>query len=272
MPKPLIVILLFVLSCSSLSETEKRRQTISGNWLIISPDHNLQDAGQYRAYSHIQDSIVGLMGLKMIKLSDDGTFQQLDSAGKTGRWGMTPNNIIFVEQGGRGFEDFSAGFADYKNGLMHLTQFVEADGERIELTWNLKKITGNYASKLFAREKNEWRNKPSHPETEQQMRQRLSDMLHYYSAYYKLVTREANFFISKRVILPFTFYQHAMAMKPYDEASFFSGLFFNKEESEKAWNYLKRVLVLLRDDYPHKTDFLEEYSVSWRNGGEVVDV
>ena len=61
-------------------------------------------------------------------------------------------------------------------------------------------------------------------------------------------------------MLPLTFYQHAMAMKDFDEESIFSHLFFNKQQAEEAWKYLKRVMNKLRDDFPQKKNFLEEYA------------
>ena len=261
----LIIILSFSFSCKSLSETEKLHQTLAGKWLLIAPDHKLKGGWQKVVYSHIQDSIVGLMGLKLIVLAEHGVFQQMDSAGKKGRWGMTADNVVFIENGGKGFENFRSHFTNYRDGLLELTEFVEAEGEKIELVWNLKKITGSSASGLFEDKRNEWRKRPGHPESEKQMKERLSDMLHYYSDYDELVTKESSFFVPTRIILPFKFYQHAMAMKPFEEESFFTRLFFNKEQAEQAWQYLKRIVTKLKNDFPRKKTYVEEYAEFMEN-------
>jgi hypothetical protein len=254
------MILLFGLSCKTLTETERLHQKLTGNWLIISPDHKLKEGSQHIVDSHIQDSIVGLMGLKLITLWDDETFQQVDSTGKKGRWGITADNIVFIEKGGQGFNNFTARFTNYANDMLQLTEFVEAEDEKIELTWNLKKVTGGGSSKLFDADQNEWRERPGQPESEKQIRERLSGMLRYYSGYYKLVTKESNFFIPAGVILPLKFYQHAIGMRPFDNESFFAKLFFSKEQAEQAWQYLKRIIHGIRGDFPRKEDYLEEYA------------
>jgi len=255
-----VLIVLFVISCKSLSETEKLHKTLSGNWLVIAPDHRLKNNLQKVVYSHIQDSIVGSKSLKLISLSNDGTFRQLDETEKKGRWGTTLDNRVFIEKGGAGFDNFSAGFKGYEGETLLLTEFIEADGEQIELVWNLKKVTGSYASKLFDAEKNEWRKKPAQPETEKQMKQRLSAMLQYYSDYYSLVTKESSFFISTRVILPFRYYQHAMGIVPLSEAGVFAGLFFNEEQAGQGWKHLKTTFNVLEDKFPEKDNFVEEYA------------
>jgi len=254
-----IIIILFVgFSCKPLSETEKLHQTLTGKWLIVAPDHKLKDSWQKMVYSRIQDSIVELKGLKLVRLSDNGIFQQIDSSEKKGRWGITADNVVFIEKGGKGFEYFSANFTNYKSNLLQLTEIVEAGGEKIELTWNLKKVTSGSAAKLFDEENNEWRKRPDQPETKKQITVRLSFMLQYYADYYKLVTKEASFFIPSRIILPFKFYQHAIGMKPFDEKSFFVKLFFNEEQAQQAWQYLKRMISKIKT-FPTKKTYVAEY-------------
>jgi hypothetical protein len=254
----LIIILFFSFSCKSLSEAEKLHQTLTGKWLIVAPDHKLKDAWQRTIYSRIQDSIVELKGLKLVHLFDNGTFQLIDSTEKKGRWGITADNVVFIEKGGKGFDNFSANYTGFKSGVLELTEFVEAEGEKIELTWNLKKITSGPGAELFDEENNEWRKTPNQPETKKQITARLSVMLQYYADYYKLVTKEATFFIPSRIILPFRFYQHAMGMKPFDEKSFFVKLFFNKEQAEQAWQYLKRMMSKIKN-FPSNKTYVAEY-------------
>jgi hypothetical protein len=243
-----------------MTRDEKKHHDLQGNWLIVSPDHRLKNGRQEVIYSKIQDSIVGLTSLKLISLSDKGIFRQMDSMGKTGKWGMSADDVVFIENGGQGFDNFNAKFTSYEDDLLELTEFVEAQGEKIELVWNLKKVNGKFSSKLFDDAKNRWRIRPAQPETEAQIKQRLSEMLNYYSDYYSLVTKESSFFVTTRVILPFKFYQHGMGITPFDEQSYFVRLFFDKVQAEQAWKYLELMISALRHDFPRGDDYLQEYA------------
>ncbi|MDP4262113.1 MAG: hypothetical protein Q8941_06235 [Bacteroidota bacterium] len=256
----LLIALLLVVSCQSLTEEEKLHKMLAGNWIILYPDQQLKDNQQEIIYGRIQDSIVGLTGLKLIILSENGVFRQIDSVEKKGKWGMSPDSIVFVENGGKEFDNFSARYTGYKDGTLQLTGFVEAEEEKIELVWKLKKITGSTASGLFGEKNNEWRRRPNQPESEKQMKTRLGNMLHYYSDYCYLVTREASFFIPARIILPVKFYQHAMGMAPFDEESFFAKLFFNKQQAREAHHYLSVVIRRLSDEFPAEDTYGKEYA------------
>src|SRR5262245_38166342 len=126
-----VVILIAIISCSSPSPQEKLQETLTGNWLIIAPDHHLNSGHQEVVYSKVQDSIVVLSGLKLITLSDNGTFLQVDSIGKHGKWGISPDNWIHIERGGPGFENFSVRFTGYDGGTLKLTEFVNVEDEQL---------------------------------------------------------------------------------------------------------------------------------------------
>lgn len=255
----LVAGLLFFVSCQSLTEEQRLHKSLAGQWLILYPDEQLKD-GQEVIYGKIQDSIVALTGLKLVILSEDGVFRQLDSINKKGRWGMSPDHVVFIENGGREFDNFTAKFKNYHNGILELSGSVEAEDEKIELTWKMKKITGGTGAGLFEDKNNQWRLRPNQPESETQIRKRLGDMLRYYSDYYHLIAKEASFFIPARIILPFEFYRHAMGMAPLREESVFVGLFFNLEQARQAHHYLSVIIKRLRDEYPTETTYGEEYA------------
>ncbi|MBL7740621.1 MAG: hypothetical protein JNK14_15495 [Chitinophagaceae bacterium] len=253
--------LLFSLfSCKTLTEMEKLHRDLSGKWLVLYPDHDLKNDYQKVVYSKIQDSIVGLSGLKLVTLADDGSFMQLDSLHARGKWGITGEKIVFVENGGKGFENFSAAFTGYEKGVLKLTEYVRAEGEKIRLVWHLKKIRGGSAEELFSNERNTWRKKPIKAESEKEIRQRLSAMLSFYAAYYSLVTKESSFFVPTRVILPLRFYQHAIGMKDFDADGFFAGLFYDRQQAAEAHRYLSVSIRKLRNDFPKMENYVEEYA------------
>ena len=212
-------------------------------------------------YSKMQDSIVGLTGLKLITLSDKGVFRQADSIATKGKWGLANDSTMFIQRGGRGFENFTAHFNGYKKGILQLTEWVDAGGEKIKLIWHLKKIgDSESAADLFSDKRNEWRKKPAQPESEKQIRERLASMLQYYADYYWLVTKESSFFVPTRVILPMRFYQHAIGMKDFNEESFFATLFYDKKQANDAHRYLSLTIKILRNDFPNDNSYVKEYA------------
>jgi hypothetical protein len=256
------VVVLFFCSCKSLSETEKFHQTLVGDWLIVYPDHKLNNSSQRAIYGKIQDSIVGLRGLKLIILSDEGIFQQTDDLSTKGKWGITPDNIAFVQDGGQGFENFSARFTGFKNGMLQLTEVMNVKGEKITLVWHLKKMESNATTAmLFSEESNSWRRQPKQKEPAEKIKARLSAMLEYYAAYYSLVNKEASYFIASRVILPLKFYQHAIGLKSLENSPGFVSLFLDVEQAQEAHRYLGRTMDRLDGKFPSLgSSYVEEYA------------
>ncbi|MEO5564086.1 MAG: hypothetical protein ABIR18_11640, partial [Chitinophagaceae bacterium] len=140
---------------------------------------------------------------------------------------------------------------------LQLQEDVIANSESIKLIWVLKKLD---RLELMSPENNAWRKKSGKQESEKELRKRLGTILDYYSTYFDLVAKESSFFIAKRVILPLQYYQHAIGTFPYDPESNFANLFFNNEQGEQAYGYLKSMIDGLSDKYPSKNNYVEEYS------------
>lgn len=255
------ILLLFFFSCKSLTDTEKFHQTLTGDWLVLYPDHKLNKGNQRAAYAKIQDSIIGLKGLKLVTLSDNGVFQQTDAPGIKGKWGITTDNTAFIQNGGKGFENFSAKFNDYAKAELQLTEVLNVKGEKITLVWHLKKMEGDTVAALFGEKNNAWRRPPNQKESGESIKARLSAMLQYYAAYYSLIHKEASYFIPSRVILPFRFYQHAIGLKPFGGDPEFANLFFDIQQAQEAHHYLGRTMDRLAGKYPSSgSNYVEEYA------------
>ncbi|HEX7904741.1 MAG TPA: hypothetical protein VF487_12755 [Chitinophagaceae bacterium] len=259
--RQLIVLFLFVsFSCQSLTEKEKRSKDISGDWLILYADHQLKSNRERDLYAKMQDSIIGLTGLKLVSFSRDGRFRQMDSLHTNGQWIIMDDNRLEVAGGGKGFDLFRAEFVDYKKGIIQLAEYIKVSNESIKLVWNLKRINSDPAARLLEAERNTWRIKPSHSENDDLLKKRLASILNYYSDYFGLVTRESSYFISGRVILPFKFYQHAMGLKSFNSNNDFTNLFFDEADAQTAYQYLQKALYDLRDDFPSGKNFVDEYA------------
>src|SRR5687767_10616655 len=50
-------------------------EALTGNWIMLYPDHQRNNEHQTALYARSQDSIVKLMGLKLITFSEKGKFQ-----------------------------------------------------------------------------------------------------------------------------------------------------------------------------------------------------
>lgn len=250
--------LLLLISCRFSSGQEKLRGIVTGDWLVLYADHQLKNRKQREIYGRIQDSVIRQRGLKLVSFFEDGSFRQMDSLQRKGQWAISPDRKLYLAKGGNGFDDLKAGFLKYEKNILQVVEYMQTGGESIQLVWHLEKVKDPF---LFKPENNAWRKKPGQPEPDKQLKERLSAMLIYYSAYFKLVSAKASYFIPGRVILPFSFYQHAMGVKSFNPESDFAGLFFNAEQSEKAYGYLEKTMHRLQDQFPLRDNYVEEYSL-----------
>jgi hypothetical protein len=255
----LIVIYAFALAtCQSKTEEGKLRDRMEGDWLVLTADHQLDNENQRQVYGRIQDSVVEAKCHKLLRFFEDGSFEQVDYPGIKGKWAVSPDMDVFMGSGGRGFEDFKGKYLTYdEDDQLQLTESLHAQDETIRVVWYFKKLN---KGDLLEPSENEWRKKPANAESEKEMRARLGIILNYYSRYLKLIADESTFFLRSRVILPLKFYQHAMSTLPYDPQSDFVKLFYNREQSEQAYGYLKRMIYDLGNKYPHGDNFVIEYS------------
>lgn len=230
---------------------------MEGDWLVVTADHQLENDGQMLIYGKIQDSIIDAKCHKLIRFSKDGSFQQVDLPNVKGKWAVSPNLDVFMGNGGEGFDDFKARYSSYKDKELQLIENLHTEGETIKLVWYLKKLKNG---DLLDDDENEWRKKPSSPESEQEIKARLGRILNYYSRYLKLISDESTFFLRSRVLLPLKFYQHAMSTLPYNAQSEFAKLFYNPEQSQLAYGYLKRKIYDLGNKFPRGDNFVIEYS------------
>jgi hypothetical protein len=264
-----LIILYTVLftACQSKTEEAKLKDTLEGDWLVLLADHQLANEDQRQIYGRMQDSVIDAKCHKLIRFYKDGSFQQIDYPNIKGKWAVSPDLNVFMGSGGTGFDDFKGKYLSYKEEELQLIENLHAGGETIKLIWYFKKLD---KGDLLDPSANEWRKRPAAPESEKEMRTRLAKILDYYSRYLKLIADESTFFLRSRVVLPLKFYQHAMSTLPYDPQSDFAKLFFNPEQSEIAYGYLKRKVYDLGNKYPYGDNFVIEYSKYLKQVGEAI--
>ncbi|HUC81343.1 MAG TPA: hypothetical protein VMR70_10530 [Flavisolibacter sp.] len=254
-----LLVLFIFYACSSVKE--KSADALTGNWLILYPEHRLTSYRQREVYGRHQDSLISLYGLKLIKLQSDGQFVEIDSLNPRGaKWNLQ-DRVFKVQEGGKGFNPFTTRFTDLENDTLKLTQFLRLEGEKIKVIWHLKKIDDEAKEAvLFSEEANSWRKVPAAPETPDAMRKRLAAMLDYYGNYYALVSRESIYFSPARVPLPFQYYQHAMGLQTAMPPSF-ARLFYNADDARKGYLLLERTLGALSNQFERGDNFVAEYGL-----------
>ncbi len=257
----LFFLLLTQLSCGTSAPAEKDlRKTIIGNWFVLYPHDELKNEKQEKIYAEIQDSLTALKCLKLISFSEEGVFNQIDSINIKGRWGTKDDEYVRVTGGGRGFDDFRITYEGFEGRVLKLTEIVSSGGEKLKFVWHLLKIDNGDAAKLFEPADNKWRIKAARSETDAELKSRLSQMLNYYSIYFKLISEESSYFIPGRVVLPLKFYQHGIGMKFFDDKSVFASLFFSKEQAKLAHIYLDAALRNSKFDGEELKSYTSEYS------------
>ena len=94
------------IACGFSRDQPNINEAIAGNWLVLYPDHQRNNAIQTAIYAKAQDSIVNLMGLKLITFTEDGKCQLIDSLYRqTGNWKVYLNELA-VNGAGKGWESF----------------------------------------------------------------------------------------------------------------------------------------------------------------------
>lgn len=262
MRKTCVFFFLVVLQLSCGNKENGLQNSLSGNWIILYPDHQLKTSRQREIYGRHQDSLVSLYGLKLITLRADGTFTDLDSLQReSGRWFVTPDSMLKIREAGKGFNPFNASVTRLKENELQLTQSVRLEDEKIKLVWHLKRIEdGHEAARLFSPEANGWRKKPASRATKKALRERLSRVLNYYGDYFILVSREAIYFLPNRVPLPFRYYQHAIGLQG-EMTTAFEHLYYDKAEAEEAFSLLKKGMGAILSKFPTAENYTVEYGL-----------
>jgi hypothetical protein len=263
----LFFIVFIQFSCVSKKEISLQ-QTVSRNWFILYPKDELTNSKQEKIYATIQDSLTALKCLKLISFSEQGVFNQLDSIKIKGKWGTKDEMYVRVTDGGRGFDDFRTTFDGFEDGILKLREIVNSGGEKLKFVWHLMKIDKGDPVKLFDPEFNKWRIKPTKPESDEEINNRLVQMLDFYSIYFKLIADNSSYFIPGRIILPFKFYQHGIGMKFFDEQSVFASLFYSKEQAKTAHMLLDITIGDVEFDKQNLKSYTEEYSLMLKKIGE----
>lgn len=214
-----------------------------------------------------------MLGLKTISFLEKGIFLQTDSLFKSiGKWNLNPeNNNIFIRNGGKGLDFFAGNLTGIHKDTMRIVETAILSGQKIKLTWFLKRITDKKAQALFSEEKNGWR-KITGSETDIQLRKKIKAMLLYYSLYYEIVSKESAYFSQSRVFLPFKYYQHSMGLRPFNEKSNFSHFFYTTQQAEQAHTILSGAMNKIQNkSFPSGKDFVIEYAVFMNQLAEQIE-
>ncbi len=253
-----LIIPLVFFSCNS-ADKNNPEAILPGNWFVLYPEEELQTRKQEEVYAATQDSLTNLKCLKLLRFSDKGAFNQLDSISITGTWNMKEAGVVQVAGGGQGFDRFQTRFTSYDKGVLKLTELADARGEKLKLVWHLLRIEKGGATALFDEAKNKWRYKAVKQESENEIRERLIQMLEYYAAYFQLIADESSFFMPSRVILPLKFYQHGIGLKTFDPESKFAQLFYSTEQAKFASYVLEGAIDRAKFDFKDNSSYSKEY-------------
>ena len=261
MKNKILGIILLLASCSGNEQKPVTENDLVGNWLITDADPQYKNSEERQYYLMAKDSIRALKGLKLVSIKNNAVFQQSDSMNTfPGSWLLhAKQQQLFINNGGIGFSNFTGTVRIDKDSLL-LNEKMELGPVSIAVLWHFIKVPPDSpANYLFVPANNSWRIKPGHTEEEDRMRKRLSAMFHYYSVYFTLVSKEADYFSPRRVLLPVRYYQHGVGMRDMDAVDNFKALFFDEADFKKAYEMVGNA-IKSDQHYPRGKDFTEEYA------------
>ena len=256
---------LFILALSSCRFGKQKpdvNEALTGNWLLLYPDHQRNDEIHTEIYARSQDSIVNLMGLKLLSFKEKGVFQLMDSLyRKAGSWKITGNELL-VTNGGKGWEQFNGKLIGFRNNTLQLVEYILLGSDSIRIVWFLKKVDrGEKGSELFEEENNSWRRKPVAKESKAALKKKLKKILLFYSSYFEMVSHESSYFVGSRAALPFRYYQHGAGLIPFNEKDAFSRFFYNREQARAAYDFLQDAYLKDRKKaFPKGENYVIEYA------------
>lgn len=246
---------------------------IVGNWLIVYPDHKGLSDKQRKLYEVMQDSLLGLMGLKTVSFFKDGTFRQTDSLfAAPGRWEVTEEGRLLISGGGLGLDPFEGWLMTLKKNTLQVSERVAGKGGRFSLVWNLKRIDKDPGEKLFQEEANWWRKTPGASEDEAALKKRVRAVLNYYSLYYKVVSEEANYFSPSRVSLPFKYYRSGVGLSSFNLKNNFNRFFYDSTQKRQAHRIISKGMdELSKGKYPTGKNYVAEYAMFMEQLADVIE-
>lgn len=237
---------------------------LEGGWLVLYPDHKALTRDQEKSYATVQDSVVGLMGLKVVRFDEEGRFWQVDSLYRNpGDWALQTGNVVHISQAGKGLNVFYGKEAVIEQDVLKMSEKIDAGEEQVSIVWHLKKISDKKFKPLFTNEGNVWRKPAEREEDKTAIAQRLLAMLSYYALYYEIVSEASSFFVGQRVHLPFKYYQHGVGMLPFSEDAAFASYFYTVAQAQFAYNLLSDGMSELSSygKYPSGKNYVIEYSL-----------
>lgn len=264
-----------LLSCKE--DTKISDDKLEGGWLVLYPNHKQLDSDERKSYATVQDSVVGLLGLKVLRFDEAGKFYQADSLYKNdgeGEWKLLPEAVVHIANAGKGLNVFYGKDAVINKDTLKMAEKIDAGEQQVSIVWNLKKITDKKFDPLFTDEGNNWRKKANAGEDKTAITKRVLAMLHYYSLYYELVSKESAFFVSQRVHLPFKYYQHGVGMVPFNNESSFSSYFYNEEQALEAYEIISTGMSQFSKygKYPSGKNYVIEYSMFMSKMKETIEI
>lgn len=257
---------LFSCGAKTKTKTSGDRSAISGQWIIIRPEHVIYTQHAYEAYTSLtRDSLLNAFGLKVLEFGGNGEFFEGDSIlSPPAKWMVKDNGEFLIDGGGEGFRRFRGGFDGIRNDTMLISENLALPGDTVKIIWHLVRLDAS-AKPLFDKAANWWRNKPTASEDTAALAKRVKAMLEYYAVYFSEVSKTASYFSQLRVPLPFRYYQHAVGLKPFKEDLPFNAFFYNNEDAEKAHTLLSNAIRKGEDEkLKAGKDFVIEYAAFFK--------
>jgi hypothetical protein len=226
-----LIFLLVVVSCTFFNSCQFKRPPLTNTWFY---SHNAKTETSTQ-------NPVKLTPENFIDLQPDGSFTSDIAEFEYGSWKGEGDYIQLQNQNG---EQKIFTIISYHDGelTLDLTPNVKNDYNRVFTAISNKKSTGK--NNPFAKENNRWRIRPSSPETDGDIKDRLVNHFKFWETYFEWAV--ANNFQQLDVRSPnslLKLYGNGFKLLPYDELSEeWKSNFFNEEDCHKAWDKLKKLV------------------------------
>ena len=236
----LIIVVGWVLSCQQPVK-ERLCQSWQLNGFDIKPEYEkkLTEEGNKSKQALFRAFMQSFMKEMTIKLYSNGDFSQISQERySVGRYTYDENSSLLTLQHPEGnrvvFRVTSA-----SDGNLHLVVSNSKDvgNDEVSMSWKPQAEYEYEGVDLLTKPRNQWRVKPAHPESGNELKKRLVDQLGYMVDYFEMTDKKKQgYFKTGHLASPFRFYQNGVGLyEPNELPTSWKDIFYDEVDAQKAY-------------------------------------
>jgi hypothetical protein len=272
--KPLLFALLIIISLSSCQSYNAKeglpftKDSLIGNWMLIKITNSVKvTSDNSDALYTYRDSVMKPLynNLEMSAFNfqpkgvtiDDGKIEKF-----TGQWFLNDNKQLLLQYKYLVEKDKSLFTVQhYWHDSLKLENAIDRNEDTLYVNYIFQKLrTNDSVPNLFDPALNNWRIKPTQPESDEAIKARIKQVIYYYSGYFGNISgNNIPHFNIEKLLCPIKFYSGGIGMKKFKAEDEWTKVFYDSTDAHKAHRMVDRAFDNLKG-YPDRgRNYAQEY-------------